>query len=199
MESNDAPPPAPQPTIPNCPTWTPPPQPTLPTAPPPPIHAAHFYWGGLTYKSEETSLPCLAPAGALTARRWGRGIGFRVMRTALICVKEVGQTGTIVRHTTQTGQKCCDDRSAFQRTVHKGYHFLCSEIITQIARRRISAPNAHRRSGRGFAPGGPWVWGPADTARRVSRVPVVTARRSLGRGALPNARGPLRPAWLRRF
>ena len=55
------------------------------------------------------------------------------------------------------------------------------------------------RSGRGFAPGGPWVWGPADTASRVSRVPVVTAHRSLGRGALPNARGPMRPAWLRRF
>ena len=74
-------------------------------------------------------------------------MGCRVMRTAFgfppfpqFWVKEVGQTGTIVRHKTQNGQKCCHTHSPFKSTVHKGNMFPCSEIITQMAYRRISTP-----------------------------------------------------------
>ena len=38
-------------------------------------------------------------------------------------VKEVGQTGTMARHNTQNGQKCCDHRSPFKNTVHNGCNF----------------------------------------------------------------------------
>ena len=51
--------------------------------------------------------------------------------------------GTIARHNTQNGQKCCDSHSPFKRTVHKGYNFPCSTVITEIVRRRhrrISVP-----------------------------------------------------------
>ena len=41
-------------------------------------------------------------------------------------------------HDTQNGQKGCNNQSPFKSTVHKGYNFPCSTIITQIARRRSS-------------------------------------------------------------
>ena len=55
-------------------------------------------------------------------------------------VKEVGQMGTMARHNTQNGQKCGDTHSPFKGTVHKGYNFPCSTIITQTARRSMSVP-----------------------------------------------------------
>ena len=51
----------------------------------------------------------------------------------------------MARHTTQNGQKCCDHHSSFTSTVHKGCHFPCSTIITQIAR-RISTPKGEWRA-----------------------------------------------------
>ena len=42
----------------------------------------------------------------------------------------------MARHSTQNGQKCCDDHVSFKTTVHKGYNLPYSMIITQIARRR---------------------------------------------------------------
>ena len=44
--------------------------------------------------------------------------------------------GTIARHNTQNGQKCCDNHSSFKSMVHKGNNFPCSMIITEIACRR---------------------------------------------------------------
>ena len=51
--------------------------------------------------------------------------------------------GTLGRATTSNGQKCCDSHSPFKNTVHKEYHFPCSTITTQIARRRIGTPMRH--------------------------------------------------------
>ena len=50
--------------------------------------------------------------------------------------------GTMAKHNTQNGQKCCDHYSPFKTTAHKGCNFPCSEIITQIVRRRICVPRA---------------------------------------------------------
>ena len=55
-------------------------------------------------------------------------------------VKEGGQTGTMARHNTSNGQKCCDDRFPFKSTVHKGYIFPCSTMMTQIVCRRARRP-----------------------------------------------------------
>ena len=48
-------------------------------------------------------------------------------------VKEVGQTGTMARHNTPNGQKCCHNHCPVKSTVHKSNDFPCSVIITQIA------------------------------------------------------------------
>ena len=56
-------------------------------------------------------------------------------------VEEVGQTGTLARHSTQNGQKCSNTLSPFKSTVHKGNNSPCSMIITQIALRRICVPS----------------------------------------------------------
>ena len=45
----------------------------------------------------------------------------------------------MARHTTQNGQKCCENHSPFKRAAPKGYNFPCS-IITHTAR-----PGGHRR------------------------------------------------------
>ena len=86
---------------------------------------------------------CAPPVGALTARRRGRVIRFWVISTAF-WVKEGGQTGAMARHNPQNGQKCCNHHSPFKSTVHNGYRFPCSAIVTQTvhrrARRRISTP-----------------------------------------------------------
>ena len=79
----------------------------------------------------------------LPARRRVRGIScavignYRISHFPPFWVKEVNQTGTLARHNTQKGQKCCDNHSSFKYTVHKGRNFHCSMIITHIARRRI--------------------------------------------------------------
>ena len=60
--------------------------------------------GGPTPASYTVRSP---PKGALTARRRCRrvrAIGFRVIRTALISLREVGQTGTLARPKTENGQ-----------------------------------------------------------------------------------------------
>ena len=44
--------------------------------------------------------------------------------------------GTMARHNTQNGQNCCDNRSPFKSTGHKGNILPWSMIITRIARRR---------------------------------------------------------------
>ena len=61
----------------------------------------------------------------------------------------------MARHNTQNGQKCCDSNSPFKSTVHKGYYFPCSMIITQFAHRRIGVPNVHAPQRRGLRPGEP--------------------------------------------
>ena len=55
-------------------------------------------------------------------------------------VKEVGQTGTMARHSTQNGQNHCDGHSPFKSTVHKGCDCPCSMTITRIGRRRTRVP-----------------------------------------------------------
>ena len=89
---------------------------------------------------------------ACCRRRRVRITSFRGISTALVFlnfwVKEAGQTSTTARHNTQNGQTCYDHHSPFKSTVHKGYNFPCSMIMTQIARcrcrrrRRISTPVA---------------------------------------------------------
>ena len=62
----------------------------------------------------------------LPARRRGRGTDCGVVSTALIClnfVKEVCQTGTMARHSTQNGPKRCDDHSPFRSVVRKKTDF----------------------------------------------------------------------------
>ena len=46
---------------PTQPNPTPPHRPSLNPPPPPWGPSAHFYWGGVAYKSEETSPPCSCP------------------------------------------------------------------------------------------------------------------------------------------
>ena len=53
----------------------------------------------------------------------GRG----VLGTALIWVREAGQTGTVPRHSTQNRQKCRDTHSPFQSTVHRKEQFPTSQ------------------------------------------------------------------------
>ena len=51
----------------------------------------------------------------------------------------------MARHNAQNGQKGCDNHSPFKSTVHTGYNFPCSMIITQIARRRVRSTYRRRR------------------------------------------------------
>ena len=88
--------------------------------------------------------PVQRPTGTLPARRTRRrrrASGGGVISTAFdspqFRVKKVGQTDSMARHNTQNRQKCCDDRSQFKGTVHKGYNFPCSMTIPRIARRRV--------------------------------------------------------------
>ena len=55
-------------------------------------------------------------------------------------VKEVGQTGTMARHNTQSAQKYCGDHSPFQSPGHEGYNFPCSTMATQMARHGMNNP-----------------------------------------------------------
>ena len=55
-------------------------------------------------------------------------------------VKEVSSNAHNGRAQHSKRTKCCDNHSPSKSTVHKGYNFPCSTIITQIARHRISIP-----------------------------------------------------------
>ena len=97
---------------------------------------------------------CGSPYCALQAPQgmgnWRKGNEHRVDFPPF-WVKEGAQTGTMARHTTRNGQKCCDNRSAFTSTPHEGYRVPCSTMIARIVRRR----GGHRRRRIGSPCGSP--------------------------------------------
>ena len=103
-----------------------------------------FGGGNCATRANPKGTASCAPQGK---GNWLRGKSHRI-KFPQLWVKEVGQTGTTARHSTQNGQKCSDDHSPFKRTVHKGNNSPCSIIIPQLcaaglAFPKLTLPHAH--------------------------------------------------------